>query len=126
MCREILLDQKLVEAPAEHLWHSEHKISEEEVSSASENLGLRCAALGNMKAFLGELGEYQQGLEKAIDLYKGVLCPIHRLPDEVLQEIFIHFCEDAEAIQLSPNSITLCAEEDPVGNVESNPAFVYN
>ncbi|KAH6908227.1 hypothetical protein BKA70DRAFT_293101 [Coprinopsis sp. MPI-PUGE-AT-0042] len=49
-----------------------------------------------------------------MDLYKGILCPVHRLPDDVLREILIRYCEDESAIPLSPGFVTLLEENDPV------------
>ncbi|KAH6908225.1 hypothetical protein BKA70DRAFT_1562805 [Coprinopsis sp. MPI-PUGE-AT-0042] len=114
----ILLDQRLLEVPAKHQWHSEHKVSAEEVSSATENLPLRCAALESVDILQKELDEYRQRLDKAINLYKGILCPVHRLPDEILREIFLQYCDNGTAIHLSPKSDTLCTEHDPVHVLE--------
>ncbi|KAH6908204.1 hypothetical protein BKA70DRAFT_1427439 [Coprinopsis sp. MPI-PUGE-AT-0042] len=110
--REIALDQTLLEAPANHLWHSEYKASTVETALALDSIAARDAALETLDTLLRELEGYRQELEKARDLYKGIICPVHCLADDVLREIFIHLCEDSTAV-LSPSHKTLFAKEDP-------------
>ncbi|KAH6891593.1 hypothetical protein BKA70DRAFT_1408612 [Coprinopsis sp. MPI-PUGE-AT-0042] len=111
---EILLDQRLLEGPPIHLWHSEHKASTVETSFALDSIASRDTALETLDTLLGELEGYRQELEKARDLYKGILCPIHRLPDEILREILVHFCDDSIPIELAPTNVTIFSETDPV------------
>ncbi|KAH6891597.1 hypothetical protein BKA70DRAFT_851350 [Coprinopsis sp. MPI-PUGE-AT-0042] len=111
---EILLDQTLLEGPANHLWHSEHKASVAETGIALDNIASRNAALGTIDTLLKELEEYRQDLERARGLYKGIICPVHYLPDEILREVFIHFCEGSIPITLAPADVTLFLESDPV------------
>ncbi|KAH6908206.1 hypothetical protein BKA70DRAFT_1222986 [Coprinopsis sp. MPI-PUGE-AT-0042] len=111
---ENLLDQTLLEGPPKRLWHSEHKASTVETAFALDSIALRDTALETLDTLLRELEGYRQELEKARDLYKGILCPVHRLPDEILREIFVHFCDDSIPIELAPTNVTVFSETDPL------------
>lgn len=51
-----------------------------------------------------------------MELYEGVLCPINRLPGNLLPEIFIRHAEDEKGrvpIAISPRKTTLLSEDNP-------------
>jgi hypothetical protein len=84
---EVILDQTVLEAPEEHLWHSEHKETDAESASALEKADIRRATLRRLDVLLEELtSEYRHGVEKSLDLYKEIICPAHRLPVDFIAE----------------------------------------
>ncbi|KAH6908220.1 hypothetical protein BKA70DRAFT_1400772 [Coprinopsis sp. MPI-PUGE-AT-0042] len=61
-----------------------------------------------------EVDTYRHALESALKLCEGPLCPVHRLPDDVLREIFIHYCEQlCVPLSVSPLKSSILSEEDP-------------
>jgi F-box-like len=83
------LDDALLDVPQDVLLLSEHELSGQETASARNSVALRHSALKALKATFEILEAYQIRLKQSLNLYECILSPIRRLPDEILQEIFI-------------------------------------
>ncbi|KAH6869746.1 hypothetical protein BKA70DRAFT_1451760 [Coprinopsis sp. MPI-PUGE-AT-0042] len=111
----LTLDEALLEGPQGRLLHSEHEPSGEEKVSSLHNILQRRFALDDLKSLSATLHAYQQKLERALDLYEGVISPIRRLPDDLLQEIFARLSvgQAGRIIILDPNRVSQSKQEPP-------------
>ncbi|KAH6906077.1 hypothetical protein BKA70DRAFT_1402175 [Coprinopsis sp. MPI-PUGE-AT-0042] len=97
------------------LLHSEHEPSGEEKVISLQNIIQRRSALDALKAMSETLHAYQQKLERALDLYGGVVSPMRSLPDDLIQEIFPHLSvgRAGRIIISDPNGVSKSKQEPP-------------
>ncbi|KAL0576982.1 hypothetical protein V5O48_004992 [Marasmius crinis-equi] len=71
----------------------DRQIIERYLRDAENDMGNYEAEISKLKATILTLEAIQTGLRKTMGKYKALLAPIHRLPSEVLLEIFVRHCE---------------------------------
>ncbi|ESK91759.1 hypothetical protein Moror_10588 [Moniliophthora roreri MCA 2997] len=69
---------------------------------AERDVKTQQAEINRLKAAITTLENKQKGLVKSMERYRSLLAPVHRMPPEILSNIFQYFCEESEIPHSSP------------------------
>ncbi|KAK7043021.1 hypothetical protein VNI00_008759 [Paramarasmius palmivorus] len=73
---------------------AERPVLEQILKDAEAQLRDHETEINRLRASLASMENKRDGLKKKILRYRSLLAPVHRIPPEILQNVFTFFCED--------------------------------